>query len=67
LQIAETIYESYPKGKVLFVEPNVIAHNKIPISSKNIAIQKADLFFILVAHREFEGMSAPNIISFVNI
>ena len=65
--IAEKMYATYPKEKVVFVEPNVESHKNLPISSKEDAIQKADLFFILVAHKEFEGMSAPSIISFVNI
>ena len=65
--IAEKMYATYPKEKVVFVEPNVESHKNLPISSKEDAIQQADLFFILVAHNEFEGMSAPNIISFVNI
>ena len=67
LHIAEKMYATYPKEKVVFVEPNVESHKNLPISSKGDAIQQADLFFILVAHKEFEGMSAPNIISFVNI
>jgi UDP-N-acetyl-D-mannosaminuronic acid dehydrogenase len=67
LHIAEKIYATYPKEKAVFVEPNVESHKNLPISSKEIAIQKADIFFILVAHKEFEGMIAPNIISFVNI
>ena len=67
LHIAEKMYSTYPKEKVVFVEPNVESHKNLPISSKEIAMQKADIFFILVAHKEFEGMSAPNIISFVNI
>ena len=67
LHIAEKMYATYPKEKVVFVEPNVESHKNLPISSKEDAIQKADLFFILVAHKEFEGMSAPSIISFVNI
>lgn len=67
LHIAEKMYATYPKEKVVFVEPNVESHKNLPISSKEDAIQQADLFFILVAHKEFEGMSAPNIISFVNI
>lgn len=67
LHIAEKLYATYPKEKVVFVEPNVESHKNLPISSKEDAIQQADLFFILVAHNEFEGMSAPNIISFVNI
>ena len=67
LHIAEKMFATYPKEKVVFVEPNVATHKNLPISSKEDAIQKADLFFILVAHKEFEGMSAPNIISFVNI
>jgi UDP-N-acetyl-D-mannosaminuronic acid dehydrogenase len=67
LQIAEKIYATYPKEKVFFVEPNVKSHKNLPISSKEVAIQKADLFFILVAHKEFEGLNAPNVISFVNI
>jgi len=67
LHIAEKMYATYPKEKVVFVEPNVESHKTLPISSKEDAIQQADLFFILVAHNEFEGMSAPNIISFVNI
>ena len=65
--IAEKMYSTYPKEKVVFVEPNIESHKNLPISSKEYAIQQADLFFILVAHKEFEGMSAPNIISFVNI
>ena len=67
LYIAEKMYSTYPKEKVVFVEPNVESHKNLPISSKEDAIQQADLFFILVAHNEFEGMRAPNIISFVNI
>ena len=67
LHIAEKMYATYPKEKVVFVEPNVESHKNLPISSKEVAIDKADVFFILVAHKEFEGMSAPNIISFVNI
>jgi len=67
LHIAEKMYATYPKEKVVFVEPNIDSHKNLPISSKEDAIQQADLFFILVAHNEFEGMSAPNIISFVNI
>jgi len=67
LHIAEKMHSTYPKEKVVFVEPNVESHKNLPISSKEIAMQKADIFFILVAHKEFEGMSAPNIISFVNI
>ena len=67
LHIAEKMYATYLKEKIIFVEPNVETHKTLPISSKKDAVQKADLFFILVAHKEFEGMSAPNIISFVNI
>lgn len=67
LHIAEKMYATYPKEKVVFVEPNVESHKNLPIMSKEEAIQQADLFFILVAHKEFEGMIAPNIISFVNI
>lgn len=67
LHIAEKMYATYPKEKVVFVEPNVESHRNLPISSKEVAIEKADVFFILVAHKEFEGMSAPNVISFVNI
>lgn len=67
LHIAEKMYSTYPKEKVVIVEPNVESHKNLPISSKEIAMQKADIFFILVAHKEFEGMIAPNIISFVNI
>lgn len=67
LHIAEKMYATYPKEKVVLVEPNIETHKYLPISSKEDAIQKADLFFILVAHKEFEGMSAPNIISFVKI
>ena len=67
LHIAEKMYSTYPKEKVVFVEPNVESYKNLPISSKEFAMQKADIFFILVAHKEFEGMSAPNIISFVNI
>jgi len=67
LHIAEKMYATYPKEKVLFVEPNIDSHKNLPISSKEVAIEKADIFFILVAHKEFEGMSAPNIISFVKI
>jgi len=67
LHIAEKMYASYPKEKVVFVEPNIESYKNLPISSKEVAIEKADIFFILVAHNEFEGMSAPNIISFVNI
>lgn len=67
LHIAEKMYSTYPKEKVVFVEPNVESHKNLPILSKELAMQKADIFFILVAHKEFEGMSAPNIISFVNI
>jgi UDP-N-acetyl-D-mannosaminuronic acid dehydrogenase len=67
LHIAEKMYATYPKEKVLFVEPNIESHENLPISSKEVALQKADIFFILVAHKHFEGMSAPNIISFVNI
>ena len=65
LHIAEKMYATYPKEKVVFVEPNVEKHKFLPLSSKDDAIQKADLVFILVAHREFQGMSAPNVISFV--
>ena len=67
LHIAEKMYSTYPKEKVVFVEPNVESHKNLPISSKELAMQKADIFFILVAHKEFEGMTAPNIISFVNV
>lgn len=67
LHISEKIYATYPKEKVVFVEPNVATYKNLPLTSKEDAIKKADLFFILVAHKEFEGMSAPNIISFVNI
>ena len=67
LHIAEKMYATYPKEKIVFVEPNVESYKDLPISSKEVAIQKAEIFFILVAHKEFEGMSAPNIISFVNI
>lgn len=67
LHIAEKMYATYSKEKILFVEPNIESYKNLPISSKEVAIEKADIFFILVAHNEFEGMSAPNIISFVNI
>ena len=67
MHIAEKMYATYPKGKVVFVEPNVETLNNLPLSSKEVALKKADIFFILVAHKEFEGMSSPNVISFVNI
>lgn len=67
LHIAEKMYATYPKEKIFFVEPNILKHKHLPISIMNEVTENVDLYFILVAHKEFVGMNAPNIISFVNI
>ncbi|MGY8866884.1 MAG: UDP-N-acetyl-D-mannosamine dehydrogenase [Methylophagaceae bacterium] len=67
LHIAENIFTTYPKDKVYFVEPNIHSHELLPITSLDAAFKSADLYFILVAHKEFQGLRAPNVLTFVNI
>ena len=67
LHIAENIFTTYPKDKVYFVEPNIDSHELLPITSLDVALKSADLYFILVAHKEFQGLRAPNVLTFVNI
>jgi UDP-N-acetyl-D-mannosaminuronic acid dehydrogenase len=67
LHIAKRIAETYSLNMTYFVEPNIVSHKNLPITSLPIALAECDLFFILVAHDEFKGLKAPNIFSFVNI
>ena len=67
LYIAENIFTTYSKDKVYFVEPNIHSHELLPITSLDVALKSADLYFILVAHKEFQGLRAPNVLTFVNI
>lgn len=41
---------------VLFVEPNLKAHDKFNLTSVNEAITKCDIMVFLVAHKEFKGI-----------
>jgi UDP-N-acetyl-D-mannosaminuronic acid dehydrogenase len=65
--IAEKIMEVYPKDNIFFVEPNIENHPSLEIEKLQDIKERADLFFVLVAHKEFKNLRGPNIISFVNI
>lgn len=57
LHIAEKVLASHPIDKLVFVEPNIVRYKNLPIYLLDEAIVKADIFFVLVAHREFEQIT----------
>jgi|SaaInlStandDraft_1057018.scaffolds.fasta_scaffold16998_4 UDP-N-acetyl-D-mannosaminuronic acid dehydrogenase len=58
--------QSYPPDFIIFVEPNINHHEHFKLSSIEKSQEKADIHFILVAHREFEDISfSKKVISFV--
>ena len=65
--IAEKIMRLYSKENILFVEPNISNHPLFEITGIEIAIEKSDMQFILVAHTEFSQIHFNNSFSFVNI
>jgi UDP-N-acetyl-D-mannosaminuronic acid dehydrogenase len=64
--IAKKIQQTYPNDKIIFVEPNIKNHPKLRIDKLKNAEEKADLYFILVGHKEFKNLKGSNIFSFVN-
>ena len=55
-----------PPDLIMLVEPNINHHEHFKLSSIEKSQEKADIHFILVAHREFEDISFPKkVISFV--
>ena len=65
--IAEKIQQSYPKNHLLFVEPNINKHDKFRLSKVEEAVNKADIIFVLVAHKEFMQLRKnKKTFSFVN-
>ena len=42
---------------VLPVEPNIRTHNALRLTPWNVAIDKADILVVLVAHKEFDGLT----------
>ena len=65
--IAEKIRQTYPQDKLLFVEPNIIKHEKFSITNYKEAADKADILFLLVAHKEFKDLKSSRIIKFTSI
>lgn len=65
--IAEKIQQTYPNKKVMFSEPNIDSHPIFKIDKLNIILEKAELLFILVGHKEYKDLKGSKVISFVNI
>jgi UDP-N-acetyl-D-mannosaminuronic acid dehydrogenase len=65
--IAERISQTYPEDKLLFVEPNIITHDKFYLTNYKEAADKADILFILVAHKEFKHLKSSRIVKFTSI
>jgi len=68
LFIAGQVQNTYSNNNIFFVEPNIDNHEDFIISDYSDIKNKADLIFVLVAHREFKkDKSNPRVISFVNL
>lgn len=65
--IAEKIRQLYPIEKIIYIEPNIKNHPIFRLGDINRSLKKADLIFILVAHKEFQNLKGQHIFSFVNI
>ncbi|MDA0326600.1 MAG: UDP-N-acetyl-D-mannosamine dehydrogenase [Bacteroidetes bacterium] len=64
--IAQKIKSIYPDNLIYFIEPNISTHNRFEIR-KIESITKTDIQFILVGHKEFQGLEMSNPYSFVNL
>ena len=62
--IAQKVQQNYPSDKLIFVEPNIMSHDKFPISLLKDALVRSDINFILVNHNEFNYIDSKNIVSF---
>ena len=68
IKIAHKISTLYPKQLIRFIEPNIKSHEQFEISKIDDLNEEVDIYFVLVAHKEFKVLSTkPNVISFVEI
>ena len=58
MEIVERLKKKIPN--ILIIEPNLISHPKMKISSMNESVSKADLLVFLVSHKEFENLDISN-------
>lgn len=56
IYIAERILQDSGNGDIFIVEPNVIEHKVLKLTDYKIAIEKADIIVMLVAHNEFKNL-----------
>lgn len=64
--IAQKIKSIYPDNLTYFIEPNISTHNSFEIR-KIESITETDIQFILVGHKQFQGLEMSNPYSFVNL
>ena len=70
LRIVKKVLNEIGKENTLIVEPNLKSTKIFELSSIKNALNKADLFFLLVAHNEFKALELKNsqkLISFVKV
>lgn len=58
LEIAKDVRVKCDKNEIYFVEPNITNHAELEISSLNLTIERCDLIFVLVAHKEFMSIQS---------
>jgi len=66
LNIAEKLYDTYPKTNILFVEPNINNHPRLNITELDNALSRSDILFLLVGHNEFKSIEIKENIQIVD-
>lgn len=67
IRIAEMVSANYLKDNLFFVEPNIEKHVNFKISKIHEIEKFVDIYFILVAHKEFKQLEESKTINFVKI
>lgn len=60
VEIVKRVVDEIKDGEVLIVEPNIDEHPEFKISKLDSALKLADIFVLLVAHRDFEKIEIPH-------
>jgi len=56
IHIAERVLQDSGDADMFIVEPNVHEHKIFKLTDYKIAVEKADIVALLVAHNEFKGL-----------